>query len=55
MITKFEKYNEGIKHLLVGPTKEEVYNNIYKDRLDGFMNYLPDSPNEFFSKYDKRM
>ena len=27
MITKFEQYNESIKDLLVGPTKEEVLKN----------------------------
>ena len=31
MITKFEKFNEGINHLLVGPTKEEVWNKIGLD------------------------
>lgn len=28
MITKFEKFNEGIKHLLVGPTEEEFWDTI---------------------------
>ena len=28
MITKFEKYNESVKSLLVGPTKEEVWKNL---------------------------
>ena len=32
MITKFEKYNEGIKHLLVGPTKKEVWKNLGFDK-----------------------
>lgn len=36
MITKFEKYNEGINHLLVGPTEEEV---IFK---------LKDNPKKLF-------
>ena len=28
MITKFEKYNESIKDLLVGPTEEEVWEKL---------------------------
>ena len=28
MITKFEKYNESLRDLMVGPTEEEVWNNI---------------------------
>jgi len=31
MITKFEKFNEGIKSLLVGPSEEEVWNAL-KDK-----------------------
>ena len=50
MITKFEQYNEGIKHLLVGPTKEESWENKYKDKLEGFIDYLPETPEEFFDK-----
>ena len=42
MITKFEKYNESIKDLLVGPTKEEVWKNLGYD--------IPfDTPKEFIS------
>jgi len=40
MITKFEKYNESIKSLLVGPTEEEVWKNLGYG--DGF-----DTPEEF--------
>ena len=32
MITKFEKYNESIKSLLVGPTEEETWKNLGFDR-----------------------
>jgi len=32
MITKFEKYNESIRSLLVGPTKEEIWKNLGYDR-----------------------
>jgi len=39
MITKFEKYNESIKSLLVGPTKEEV--------LDNLGITIPDTPQEY--------
>jgi len=41
MITKFEKYNESIKSLLVGPTKEEVWKNFGYEK--GF-----ETPEEFF-------
>jgi len=44
MITNFEKYNESIKSLLVGPTKEEVWKNLgYDEQFDTaeeFMNYI---------------
>ena len=30
MITRFEKYNENIKSLLVGPTEKEVWDNFKK-------------------------
>jgi len=41
MITKFEKFNESIKSLLVGPTKEEIWKNLGYDKSF-------DTPEEFF-------
>ena len=49
MITKFEQYNEGIKHLLVGPSKDELWDK-YKDKLKGLIEYLPESPEDFFNQ-----
>ena len=42
MITKFEKYNESIKSLLVGPSKEEIWKNLGYDKSF-------DTPEEFMS------
>jgi len=50
MITNFEKYNEGIKSLLVGPTKENVWDNLFKDKLNGLIDSIPDSPEDFFNQ-----
>ena len=40
MITKYNKFNESIKSLLVGPTKDEVWENLGYDRTF-------DTPEEF--------
>ena len=48
MITKFEKYNEGIRHLLVGPTKEEVWIELMNGKLKGLIKTIPESPIDFF-------
>lgn len=44
MIIKFEKYNESIKSLLIGPTKEEVWKSFGYDRtfdtIDEFFEYI---------------
>ena len=48
MITKFEKYNEGIRHLLVGPTKEEVWIELMNGKLKGLIKSVPESPEDFF-------
>jgi len=50
MITKFEKYNEGIKHLLVGPTKEEVWDNYINGDLKGLIKSIPTSPEDFINQ-----
>jgi len=50
MITKFDKYNESIKSLLIGPTKEDVWDNLFKDKLSGLITSIPDSPEDFFNK-----
>lgn len=47
MITKFKKFNEGINHLLVGPTEEEIWNDI-KDLQPQDMLYK-----SYDIKYDK--
>ena len=41
MITKFVKYNESIKSLLVGPTKEEAWDGLMNGKLKGFINHKP--------------
>ena len=41
MITKYNQFNESIKSLLVGPTKDEIWKNL------GF-NRTFDTPKEFF-------
>ena len=40
MITKFEKYNESIKSLLVGPTKEEASKDLMKKYKNGKIDVL---------------
>jgi len=45
MITKFEKYNESIKSLLVGPPEEEVWKNIGSEFIG--LNTPPDTVDEF--------
>ena len=41
MITKFEQYNEGIKHLLVGPSKDEVWKGLgYEKTFETPKEYL---------------
>jgi len=41
MITKFTQYNESIRNLLVGPTKEEMWKNLGYDKHF-------DTPEEYF-------
>ena len=41
MITKYKQFNESIKSLLVGPTKEEMWKNLGYDKSF-------DTPEEFF-------
>jgi len=50
MITKFEKYNESIKSLLVGPTKEEMWSKLLNGRLKGLITSIPESPEDFFNQ-----
>lgn len=50
MIKNFKQFNEGINHLLVGPTRKELWDNHYKEKLEGLIDYLPDTPEEFFEK-----
>jgi len=50
MITKFEKYTESIKSLLVGPTKEEMWDNLMSGKLKGLITSIPESPEEFFNQ-----
>ena len=34
MIKKYKQFNEGIRHLLVGPTKEEIWDDLeYKFKM----------------------
>lgn len=33
MITKFKKFNEGINHILVGPTNDEILDKIGADKM----------------------
>lgn len=62
MITKFETYNEGIKHLLNGPTKEEAWKSLGFDRTfetpEEYFLYLTDgveivSPNGLYYEWKK--
>jgi len=50
MITNFKKYNESIKSLLVGPTKEETWIYLMNGKLKGLITSIPDSPEDFFNK-----
>ncbi len=47
MIKNFKQYNEGIKHLLVGPTKEEIWENLGYDKPfdtpEEFIEYISDN------------
>ena len=54
MITKFQKYNEGIKSLLVGPTKEEVRINLEKKlkRKDIFLTEFLSTCKDFGVKFE---
>lgn len=53
MVTKFQQYNESISSLLVGPTKEEVWNDLMDGKLKGFINHIPDSHEDFFNQMMK--
>lgn len=48
MITKFEKFNEGINHLLVGPTEEEIWNHYMEGDLKGLITSIPETHEDFF-------
>ena len=50
MIIKFNKYNESIKSLLVGPTVEEMWKNLMNGKLKEFIKTIPESPEDFFNK-----
>ena len=50
MIKNYIKFNEGIKHLLVGPTVKDVLSNMMKGKLKGFIKSVPDSPEDFFNQ-----
>ena len=50
MIKNFKQFNEGINHLLVGPTKEEVWSDLMNGELKGFINHVPVSPEDFFNQ-----
>ena len=50
MITKFYQYNESIKSLLVGPTKDEVWTELMNGKLKGLITSIPDSPEDFFNQ-----
>ena len=50
MIIKFEQYNESIKDLMVGPTKEEVWSDLMNGKLKGLIKSIPDSPEDFFNE-----
>ena len=50
MITKFEQYNEGIKHLLVGPTKEQAWTELINGKLKGFIDSIPETREDFFNQ-----
>lgn len=50
MITSFKQYNEGIKHLLVGPTKEELWSYYMNSTLKGIIKTIPTSPEDFFNQ-----
>ena len=45
MIIKFEQYNENIKSLLVGPTKDEIWRNLGYDKI---FSRTFETPEEFF-------
>ena len=50
MIVKFEQYNESVKSLLVGPTKEEVWSELMNGKLKGLITSIPESPEDFFNQ-----
>jgi len=50
MITKFTQYNENIKSLLIGPTKEEMWSELMNGKLKGFLKSVPNSPEDFFNQ-----
>ena len=48
---KSENFNESIKSLLVGPSEKEMWIELMKDgKLDGFIDSIPNSPEDFFLK-----
>jgi hypothetical protein len=50
MIKNFKQYNEGIKHLLVGPTKEDIWTDLMNGKLKGLLKSIPTSPEDFFNQ-----
>lgn len=48
MIKKFKQFNEGINHLLVGPTKDEIWKNL------GYSKTF-DTPEDFLKELSKKM
>ena len=50
MIKNYKQYNEGINHLLVGPTDEEIWNHYMEGDLKGLLKSIPVSPETFLIK-----
>ena len=50
MIKNYKQYNEGINHLLVGPTDEEIWSNYINGELKGLLKKIPKSPEDFFNQ-----
>jgi len=50
MIKNYTKFNEGIKHLLVGPTEEEIWTDLMNGKLKDLIKLIPESPKDFFNQ-----
>ena len=50
MVKNYKQYNESLRDLMVGPTKEEVWLPLINGKLKGLITSIPESPEDFFNQ-----